>query len=171
MLRALALTGLLLLGGCAHLAPAAPTSVTSAPSSEDVVRVTGYSGFRFGDSRAEVESFINHDLQGCNSQLAGRPEGSLVFDPDDRLVLFWFEAPLRTPEGIKTGDTLAALTAAYPGATPLSAPARSHRFDGHLVDQGEHGYLFLHDGTTLRKAIAGYVDYLQRLFDSGFGVC
>jgi hypothetical protein len=136
-----------------------------------VVDITGYDGFTFGDSRAKLASLINQDLQGCNAQLAARPEGSLVFDPDERLVLFWFDAPLHTPDGISTGDPLGDLNAAYPQAIALAAPAESHRFDGLLVRQGEHGYLFLHDGKTVRKAIAGYVTYLQRLFDSGFGVC
>jgi hypothetical protein len=136
-----------------------------------VVHATGYNGFGFGASRAELDTFINHDLQGCNFQLAGRPEGSLVFDLDDRLVLLWFDAPLRTPDGINTGDGLAELQAAYPQAVALAAPEGSHRFDGLLVREGEHGYLFLHDGKTVRKAIAGYVEHLQRLFDSGFGVC
>ncbi len=168
MLRALALAGLLAVAGCAQIAPA---PVTSAAPSDDVVEVTGHNGFRFGASRAEMAPFINQDLPGCNAQLAGRPEGSLVFGPDDRLVLLWFEAPLRTPEGVSTGDALAEVEAAYPEAITIAAPAESHRFDGILVAEGEHGYLFLHDGETVRKAIAGYVEYLRRLFDSGFGVC
>jgi hypothetical protein len=168
MLRALALTGVLALGACAQMSP---TPTASVPSRDDVVNVTGHNGFRFGSSRAEVAAFINEDLPGCNSQLAGRPEGSLVFDREERLVLLWFDAPLHTPDGISTGDPLAELQTAYPQAIALEAPAGSHRFDGLLVRQGEHGYLFLHDGKTVRKAIAGYVEYLQRLFDSGFGVC
>ncbi|GIH09032.1 hypothetical protein Rhe02_70990 [Rhizocola hellebori] len=168
MLRAIALTGVLALSACAQMSPS-PT--TSAPSRDDVVNVTGHDGFKFGDSRAELAPLINQDLQGCHSQLAGRPEGSLVFDQDERLVLFWFDAPLHTPDGINTGDPLAELSAAYPQAIALSAPAESHRFDGLLVRQGDYGYLFLHDGKSVRKAIAGYVDYLERLFDSGFGVC
>jgi hypothetical protein len=168
MLRALALIGVFALGACAKMAPA---PATSTPTGDDVVNVTGHNGFRFGDSRAEVAPFINQDIEGCNVQLARRPEGSLVFGPDGRLVLFWFDAPLHTPDGVNTGDPLAEVQAAYPQAIALAAPAGSHRFDGLLVREGEHGYLFLHDGRTVRKAIAGYVEYLQRLFDSGFGVC
>jgi hypothetical protein len=40
-----------------------------------------------------------------------------------------------------------------------------------LVTEGDRGYLFLHDGTTVQKAVAGYGEYLTRLFNTGFGSC
>jgi hypothetical protein len=162
--KALVIVGTFALGACAH-------TMTTAPREPGaVVQVTGVGPARFGASRAELAQFIDADQPGCNAQLRGIPEGSLVF-ADGRLVLLWFDAPLHTAAGISTGDTVAALRSAYPHATKLSAPAGSHRFDGLLAIDGEHGYLFLHDGKTVQKAIAGYAEYLRRLFDTGFGVC
>jgi hypothetical protein len=53
----------------------------------------------------------------------------------------------------------------------LTAPPGTYRFDGLLARQGDRAYLFLHDGRTVRKTVAGYADYAQRLFDEGFGTC
>jgi hypothetical protein len=160
---------------------AACAQVTTAPrvsppseeirDSDTVVSTTGLGDVKFGLNRAELASHLNTDLPGCNTQLRAHPQGSLVFTQDDELVLMWFNAPLKTAEGISTGSALDSVKAAYPQATVLTAPQGSHRFDGLLVPSGELGFLFLHDGKTVQKAIAGYVDYEYRLFDSGFGVC
>lgn len=170
MLRVLALTAALIVAGCAqtHRAPA------TAPPTEDrmpVVHVTGFGDVKFGLTRNALAEHLNQDLPGCNTQLAAYPEGSLVFTAEGRLVLLWFEAPLRTPAGIHTGTPLKEVKAKHPDAREMSAPEGSYQFDGLLVASGEHGYLFLHDGRTVQKAIAGYVEYLERLFNTGFGVC
>ncbi len=170
MLRALGIATILLLSACAqtHRAPA-----PSPPSSEKIpiVHPTGLAQVPIGAARADIDQHVNHDIAGCNAQLASHPQGSLVFTAEDRLVLLWFEHPLRTLEGISTGTPIEEVKKTYPSAEPLTAPQGSHRFDGLLVTFGEHGYLFLHDGRTVQKAIAGYVEYLHRLFDTGFGVC
>lgn len=174
MLRALALTTLLVLSGCTHLnRPAATTGPTErVPTrSAEIVDITGIGDVKIGSTRAEISEHLHTQLPGCNTQLASHPQGSLVFTSDDIFVLIWFEAPLRTPDGVTTGTSVSMIKTAYPQATELRAPEGSYRFDGLIATSGEHGYLFLHDGRTVRKAIAGYVDYLHRLFNTGFGVC
>ncbi|WP_117215890.1 hypothetical protein [Allorhizocola rhizosphaerae] len=160
----------LMLSACAqtHLGP------TASPPTEEripVVHADGLADVPIGAARAELERHLNHGLPGCNTQLAQYPQGSLVFTDEGRLVLLWFERPLRTPHGVSTGTPLNEVKKIYPSAQELNAPEGSYQFDGLLVTSGEHGYLFLHDGRTVQKAIAGYVDYLRRLFDTGFGAC
>lgn len=152
------------LSACAHATQAPP-----ARAEPDVVLATGVGEVKFGASREELARHVNDELPGCNVQLKDRPEGSMVFAADGRLVLLWFDAPLRTAGGVSTGDPVAEANQVYPGAAKLTG--QGGRFDGLLVRQGEHGYLFLHDGETVQKAIAGYADYLDRLFNTGFGVC
>jgi hypothetical protein len=165
-MRALTLVvAVMTLSACAHATQAPP----AAGKPKDVVLATGLGEIRFGASRAEVAAHVSDELPGCNVQLKDRPEGSMVFGADGRLVLLWFDSPLRTPDGVNTGDPVAEVSQVYPGATKLTGKAG--RFDGLLVKEGEHGYLFLHDGQTVQKAIAGYADYLDRLFNTGFGVC
>lgn len=172
LLRAFTLATVFLIAACAQVTKAAPSLAPTASQEPDtVVNLTGLDGIKFGLKRADLAGYLNTDLPGCNTQLRDYPQGSLVFTADDRLVLMWFNAPLKTAEGIATGASLDAAKAAYPKATELKAPAGSHRFDGLLASSGDYGYLFLHDGKKVQKAIAGYVDYEHRLFDSGFGVC
>jgi len=158
-----------LLSGCtqAYRPPEPPPTPDLTP----VVHATGLPGVTIGAHRGELARHLDQHRPGCNTPLLSHPQGSLVFTEDDRLVLVWFEAPLRTPGGVKTGTPLKEVKKIHPEAVDLVAPAGSHRFDGLLVASGEHGYLFLHDGQTVRKAIAGYTDYLHRLFHTGFGVC
>jgi hypothetical protein len=170
MSRVFILATLLLLSACAQ-APEVSPPATKPSDSKTVVNVTGLGDIKFGLTRTDLASHLDAERPGCHSQLREYPQGSAVFAGDGRLVLLWFDAPLTTVEGITTGTPLSAVKAAYPRATEVRAPEGSHRFDGLLVASGEHGYLFLHDGTTVQKAIAGYLDYLHRLFDSGFGVC
>ncbi|HEX6681554.1 MAG TPA: hypothetical protein VF062_02100 [Candidatus Limnocylindrales bacterium] len=175
LLRVLALATVITLSGCAQVTRAPNLS----PPSEEirgsgvVVNVTGLGEIKVGLKRSELGRHLNTDLPGCNTQLREYPQSSLVFtpSPDDRLVLMWFNAPLTTAEGVATGTPLEKAKAAYPGAAEIKAPAGSRRFDGLLVTSGEYGYLLLHDGKTVQKAIAGYTEYLHQLFDSGFGVC
>lgn len=179
MRGAFALATVMMLGvACAQStqAPAASeqgvtASATAVAQGPDIVHFQGVRDVRFGTSRADLDARLNNARTGCSAQVTGMPEGNLVFAADDRLVLMWFDAPLRTPEGVHTGSTLQEARAAYPQARALTAPAGSYRFDGLLVTQGDRGYLFLHDGTTVQKAVAGYGDYLTRLFDTGFGTC
>jgi hypothetical protein len=171
--RVFALATVFMISACAQLTRTPNVSLTSEEihGSETVVNVTGLGEIKIGLKRTDLADHLNTDLPGCNPQLRAYPQGSAVFSQDERLVLMWFNAPLRTPEGITTGTPLEAVKATYPHAIEAKAPQGSRRFDGLLVISGEHGYLFLHDGKTVQKAIVGYVDYLRRLFDSGFGVC
>jgi hypothetical protein len=173
MWRGLALIAVSLLSGCTQATTR--TETVSSPSQErtgaEVVNVTGFGEIRIGSTRADLGSHLGSDLPGCNTQLRGYPQGSAVFTNDDRFVLLWFNEPLKTPEGVTTGTSFAQVKAAYPQAVELTAPAGSHQFGGLLVVSGQYGYLFLHDGKTVQKAVAGYTAYLQRLFDTGFGVC
>ncbi|HZM83054.1 MAG TPA: hypothetical protein VFC19_45655 [Candidatus Limnocylindrales bacterium] len=173
LMRAFTLATLFMISACAQVTTAPHQSPPSEEirASDTVVNLTGIGEIKFGLKRADLARYLNTDLPGCNTQLRSYPQGSLVFTQDDQLVLMWFNAPLRTAEGIATGTTLDAVKAAYPKATDVKAPQGSHRFDGVMVSEGEYGYLFLHNGKTVQKAIAGYTDYLHRLFESGFGVC
>jgi hypothetical protein len=40
-----------------------------------------------------------------------------------------------------------------------------------MVTDDDRAYLFLHDGATVVKTIAGFTEYAHRLLDSDFGVC
>ncbi|MEU8000798.1 hypothetical protein AB0B66_06515 [Catellatospora sp. NPDC049111] len=179
MRGAFALATVMLLGGaCAQAtqAPATPeqgpvVSATPVVQGPDIVHLQGVRDVRFGAKRAELEHRLDKARTGCSTQVTGMPQGNLVFAADDRLVMMWFDAPLRTPEGVHTGSTVQEARTAYPKAEVLTAPAGSHRFDGLLVTEGDRGYLFLHDGTTVQKAVAGYGEYLTRLFNTGFGAC
>ncbi|MEV4415718.1 hypothetical protein [Catellatospora sp. NPDC049609] len=181
MRGAFALATVMMLGGVACAAqqtqaqstPAkgVVASATAVAQGPDIVHFQGVRDVRFGTSRTELDSRLDKSRAGCSTQVTGMPQGNLVFAADDRLVMMWFDAPLRTPEGISTGSALPDARAAYPGAQVLTAPAGSHRFDGLLVTQGDRGYLFLHDGVTVQKAVAGYGEYLTRLFNTGFGSC
>ncbi|MDI1464271.1 hypothetical protein QEZ54_25185 [Catellatospora sp. KI3] len=175
-----ALATVMMLGGAAcaaqatnatHTTPERGSVVASVAQGPDIVDLQGVRGMRFGATRGDLDSRLDKSRAGCSSQATGMPEGSLVFGPDDRLALVWFDSPLRTPEGVHTGSTVAEVRGAYPQAQRLTAPAGSYQFDGLLVVQGDRGYLFLHDGTTVQKAIAGYGDSLRQLFNTGFGAC
>jgi hypothetical protein len=173
LLRVFTLATVLVMSACAQITRASDLS----PPSEDiqstgtVVDVTGLGEIKIGLKRTDLAPHLHTERPGCNTQLRAHPQASAVFTQDGRLVLMWFDIPLKTAEGISTGTPVEDVKAAYRQATEVKAPQGSRRFDGLLVTSGEHGYLFLHDGKTVQKAIVGYVDYLHRLFDSGFGVC
>ena len=173
LLRAFTLAVVFMISACAQVTKAPSLSPPSEEirSSDTVVNLTGMGDVKFGLKRSDLTRHLNTDLPGCNTQMRAHPQASLVFTQDDNFVLMWFDAPLRTAEGIATGASLDAVKAAYPKAGEIKAPQGSHRFDGLLVTEGDFGYLFLHDGKNVRKAIAGYAEYLHRLFETGFGVC
>jgi len=173
LLRAVALATFLVMLACAQITRASDLSPPSEEiqSTGTVVDVTGLGEIKIGLKRTDLAPHLSTELPGCNTQLRAHPQGSAVFTHDGRMVLMWFNAPLKTAEGISTGTQVEDVKAAYRHATEVKAPEGSRGFDGLLVTSGEHGYLFLHDGKTVQKAIVGYVDYLHWLFDSGFGVC
>jgi hypothetical protein len=149
-----------------------PATPAGAPYGPDVIRLTGFRNIAFGDSAQELtrRGVLGPQETPCGPSLTGLDAVSPVF-ADDRLVLLWFEPPMRTPEGITVGTPVDAVPAAYPSATWLTAPQETYRFDGLLVEQGDRAYLFLHDGRTVRKIIAGYAGYARKLFEEGSGLC
>ncbi|MEO3742239.1 hypothetical protein [Plantactinospora sp. B5E13] len=139
----------------------------------DVLHLQGVHNVEFGDSEQELISRgvldPAQDL-GCGPGLTSPGTVSPIF-ADHRLVLLWASPPVRTPEGITAGTPVEQVRHAHPEATALTAPPGTHRYDGLLAEQGDRAYLFLHDGRTVRKTIAGYADYARRVFDEGFGTC
>ncbi|MFI7213777.1 hypothetical protein [Micromonospora maritima] len=140
--------------------------------SAEVVGLDGLRDAEFGDTEEDLSrrGLLHTDEEACGPTLTGLGSASPIF-VDDRLVLLWLDDPMSTPEGISAGTPVADVRAAYPGATALPAPPGSHRFAGLLARDGDRGYLFLHDGVTVRKIIAGYADWARRLFDEGYGPC
>jgi len=176
VLLALAVCTVALVAGCEadREAPApapAPAQLAAAPG-PNVVTFDGLRTIAFGDSAADLTArgLLTRPREGCGPQLADLPEASPVF-LDERLVLLWANPPLTTPEGIGVDSSLADARAAYPKAMDLPAPKGSHRFDALMTTEDDRAFLFLHDGTTVRKLIAGYAEDARRLLDTGFGAC
>ncbi|WP_174528577.1 hypothetical protein [Micromonospora maritima] len=138
----------------------------------EVVGLDGLRDAEFGDTEEDLtrRGLLHTDEEACGPTLTGLGSASPIF-VDDRLVLLWLDDPMSTPEGISAGTPVTDVRAAYPGATALPAPPGGHRFAGLLARDGDRGYLFLHDGVTVRKIIAGYADWARRLFDEGYGPC
>jgi hypothetical protein len=159
-----------LLAGCTDPRPDHPNQRPSY--GPDVVHLGGVADIGFGDSLDELSrrGALVPQRESCGPRLTSLPTVSPVF-ANERLVLVWIDPPVRTPEGVTVGTSLAEARAAYPHARDLAAPPDSYRFDGLLVEEGDRAYLFLHDGQTVRKAVAGYTEYVRRLFEDGFGTC
>jgi hypothetical protein len=139
----------------------------------DVLHLSGFHDVRFGDTEQELARRGVLDRRqdlGCGPGLTGSTPVGPVF-AQNRLVLLWADPPVRTPEGVTAGTPVERVRAAYPDATALAAPPGSHRYDGLMARRGDRAYLFLHDGRTVRKTVAGYADHVRRLFDEGFGTC
>ena len=175
MLLAFAVGTVALVAGCEadREAPApapAPAQLAAAPG-PNVVTFDGLRTIAFGDSAADLTArgLLTRPREGCGPQLADLPEASPVF-LDKRLVLLWANPPLTTPEGIGVDSSLADARAAYPRPWTYPRPRQSplRRADD---DGGRPAFLFLHDGTTVRKLIAGYAEDARRLLDTGFGSC
>ena len=158
------------IAGCEASAP--PDRPDTATYGPDVIHLEGLRNIEFGDTAQDLirRGALHPQETGCGPHLAGLSTASPVF-ADDRLVLLWVSPPVHTPEGVTAGTTVKQVRATYPAATRLTAPPGTYRLDGLLATQGDRAYLFLHDGQTVRKTIAGYADYAQRLFDEGFGTC
>lgn len=140
--------------------------------SVETIDLNGLSNIEFGDTEAELtrRGVLRTGLDTCGPMLTGHDTVSPVFI-GDRLVLLWVGDPMRTPEGIAAGSPVEQVWARYRSVTRLRAPQGTHRLDGLLARSGDRAYLFLHDGRTVRKTIAGYADWARRLFDEGIGPC
>ncbi|MDM4721444.1 hypothetical protein QTQ03_18230 [Micromonospora sp. WMMA1363] len=137
-----------------------------------VIDLDGLPEVDFGDSEDDLtrRGILRSDVNACGPTLAGHETISPIF-VDDRLVLLWVGDPVRTPEGVAAGTPLTEVRRRYPAARYLDAPQETIRFDGLLARDGDRAYLFLHDGRTVRKVIAGYADWAQRAFDEGHSPC
>ncbi|SCE83678.1 hypothetical protein GA0070612_1467 [Micromonospora chokoriensis] len=140
--------------------------------SVEIIDLNGLRNIEFGDTEDELtrRGILRTSLDSCGPMLVGHDTVSPVF-MEDRLVLLWVGDPMRTPEGITAGSPVDQVWARYPEVTRLAAPQGTHRLDGLLARSGDRAYLFLHDGRTVRKTIAGYADWARRLFDEGTGPC
>jgi hypothetical protein len=162
-----------LTGGATALTPSpAAESPAAGVADPDVVTPQGLAQIQVGDTGTDLER--DHGLTqragDCAPRLPDHPAASPVFD-NDRLVLLWADPPLRTPEGITVGTPVTTLEEIHPDGEHLNAAPGTYRFDGVLVADGTHAYLFLHDGTTVQKLIVGSAAHAQLLFDEGFGTC
>ncbi|WP_442934960.1 hypothetical protein [Micromonospora sp. CPCC 205558] len=140
--------------------------------SVEVIDLNGLRNIEFGATEAELtrRGILRTSLDACGPMLAGHDTVSPVF-VQDKLVLLWVGDPIRTPEGITAGSPVGQVWDRYPEVSRLRAPQGTHRLDGLLARSGDRAYLFLHDGRTVRKTIAGYADWARRLFDEGVGPC
>ena len=138
----------------------------------EVVNLEGLPDIEFGDTEGELtqRGALRTDVALCGPTLTGHDAVSPVF-VEERLVLLWAGDPMQTPEGVTVGTPVAEVWARYPSVRRLHAPQGTYRFDGLLARHGDRAYLFLHDGEAVRKVIAGYADWAERLFDEGKGPC
>ncbi|WP_308209449.1 hypothetical protein [Micromonospora sp. RHAY321] len=152
--------------------PYGPTPDERPAGSVEVIDLNGLRNIEFGDTEDELtrRGILRTDMDACGPVLAGHDMVSPVF-AEEKLVLLWVGDPMRTPEGITVGSPVDEVWSRYPSVTRLRAPQGTHRFDGLLARSGDRAYLFLHDGLTVRKTIAGYAEWARRLFDEGTGPC
>ena len=153
-------------------APPPGSTPANWPATNEVVDLNGLRNIEFGDTEDELtrRGILRTDLDGCGPTLTGHDTVSPVF-VETKLVLLWAGDPMRTPEGISAGSPVDQVWSRYPTVTRLPAPQGTHRLDGLLARTGDRAYLFLHDGRTVQKTIAGYADWARRLFDEGAGPC
>lgn len=168
------IAALLLAASVSGSGPMPPESfaVPEPVASVAVVDLDGLADVDFGDTEAELtrRGVLRTDVDACGPTLAGHAMVSPIFI-QDRLVLLWAGDPIRTPEGVAAGTPIAEVRASYPRVRELRAPQGTYRFDGLLARDGDRAYLFLHDGRTVQKIIAGYADWVHRLFVEGHGPC
>jgi hypothetical protein len=152
--------------------PQGPDVPARPVGTAEVVTLHGLRNAEFGATEQELtrRGILRTEVAACGPMLAGHGSVSPIF-VDDRLVLLWLDDPMSTPEGITVGTPVAEARAAYPSAVELTAPQGTYRFDGLFARDGGRAYLFLHDGTTVRKIIAGYAEWARRFFDEGYGPC
>ncbi len=168
------ITILLLAASASGSGPMSPstTAVHEPVASVTVVGLDGVADVDFGDSESELtrRGILRTDVDACGPTLAGLDMISPIFIKG-RLVLLWAGDPVHTPEGVTTGTPIAEVKARYPSVRALHAPQGTHRFDGLIASDGDRAYLFLHDGTQVRKIIAGYAHWAHRLFLDGHAPC
>lgn len=159
-------------GGHDEHPPAPPGASTGSSYGPDVVHLGGVHQMSFGDTEEELtdRGVVVRDVPECGPRMK-QPTGASPVFVDGKLALVWADPPLRTPEGVAVGTSLAEARKAYPDATALAAPAGSYRFNGLLGVRGDRAYLLLHDGQQVQKLIVGYAEHVRTLFEQGFAGC
>jgi len=149
-----------------------PRAGPTATPASDVVDFDGVREMRFGQTERELtdRGVVVRDIPRCGPRMA-RPTGAGPLFVDGRLALMWADPPLRTPEGIAVGSTVADARRVYPAASDLAPPAGTYRFGGLMNTRGDRAYLFLHDGRAIQKVIVGYARHARTLFAEGFTGC
>jgi hypothetical protein len=149
--------------------PAAFEEHTALQDRHDVVTFDGVGDVHFGDSVGALAAShgFKDDPSACTRTFSDL-QGVDPVVADDKLVLMWVDPPVHTPEGIAVGSAVSAVRQAYPGGTDV---AGEHAYPGIMVVKQDKAFLFLHDGKTVKKEIAGYADYVRRLYTEGFGAC
>ena len=142
---------------------------TALQERRDVVTFDGIADVHFGDSVASLAAAhgLREDPAACTRTFSDLQNVDPVV-AEGKLVLMWVNAPVRTPEGITVGSPVAAVRSAYATGQDVAQPGA---YPGIMVVQNDKAYLFLHDGKTVKKEIAGYADYVRRLYTEGFGAC
>ncbi len=142
---------------------------TTVAGGQDVVTFEGVGDVHFGDPVGALAAShgFKDDPSACTRTFSDL-QGVDPVVADDKLVLMWVEPPVHTPEGIAVGSAVSAVRQAYPGGVDL---AGAHAYPGIMVVKQDKAFLFLHDGKTVKKEIAGYADYVRRLYTEGFGAC
>jgi hypothetical protein len=152
-----------------RLADAAFEESTAFQDRHDVVTFDGLGDVHFGDSVGALAAShgFKDDPAACTRTFSDL-QGVDPVVADGKLVLMWVNAPVHTPEGITVGSPVSAVRAAYAGGQDLTS---TQAYPGILVVKQDKAFLFLHDGKTVQKEIAGYADYVRRLYTEGFGAC
>ena len=152
-----------------RLANAAFEESTAFQDRHDVVTFDGIDDVHFGDSVGALATShgFKDDPAACTRTFSDL-QGVDPVVAEDKLVLMWVNAPVHTPEGIAVGSSVSAVRAAYEGEQDMSS---DHAYPGIMVQKDDKAFLFLHDGQTVKKEIAGYADYVRRLYTEGFGAC
>lgn len=154
-----------------------PAGLIEPPASAEpsygpqVVHLGGVGELRLGETERELadRGVVVVDVPGCAPRATHSGAGPVFVD--GRLTLIWADPPLRTPEGLGVGSTIAEVRRVHPDVTKLAAPQGTYRLDGLLATADDRAYLFLHDGRKVEKVIVGYADQARRLFARGFTGC
>ena len=152
--------------------PTGPIPDGRPAGSVEIIDLNGLRNIEFGATEDELtrRGILRTSLDACGPMLAGHDTVSPVF-VEDKLVLLWVGDPMRHTGGHNGRLARRRGLGPLPGGQPAAAPQGTHRLDGLLARSGDRAYLFLHDGRTVRKTIAGYADWARRLFDEGAGPC
>lgn len=140
-------------------------------SDHNVINMTGYGDIHFGQPSTDLT--VRHGLHdsqvGCRPRFVDLAHLRPVF-VDGKLAMLWADPPVHTPEGVSVGTDIAEVRQAYPDAVALPAPG-PYQYSGLLVTRNGMGYLFLFEGSQVKKMIVGYETYLRQIFATASDAC